>query len=87
MSSWGRGLAFVGGSIVGGLALAFLIVALRPDLVRPPVAAAPPPAAAPRISLQSPALTYADAVQRTAPAVVNIYTARVVRERVAPTSL
>ncbi len=67
MNSWGRGLALVGGSVVGGLALAFLIVALRPDLVRAPVAAAPPPAAAPRISLQSPALTYADAVQRAAP--------------------
>jgi serine peptidase DegS len=87
LNSWGRGVALVGGSVVGGLALAFLIVALRPDLVRPPVAAAPPPAAAPRVSLQSPALTYAAAVQRAAPAVVNIYTARVVRERVAPTSL
>jgi len=87
MSSWGRGVAFVAGSVVGGLALAFLIVALRPDLVRAPAAAAPPPAAAPRMNLQSPALTYADAVQRAAPAVVNIYTARVVRERVAPTTL
>jgi serine peptidase DegS len=87
MSNWGRGLALVAGSVVGGLALAFLIVALRPDLVRAPVAASPPLAAAPRVSLQSPALTYADAVQRAAPAVVNIYTARVVRERVAPTSL
>ena len=87
MSNWGRALALVAGSVVGGLALAFLIVALRPDLVRAPVAASPPLAAAPRVSLQSPALTYADAVQRAAPAVVNIYTARVVRERVAPTSL
>jgi Do/DeqQ family serine protease len=32
-------------------------------------------------------VTYADAVQRVAPAVVNIYTARVVRERVAPSTL
>jgi serine peptidase DegS len=87
MSSWGRGVAFVVGSVVGGLALAFLIVALRPDLIRAPAAAAPPPAAAPRMSLQSPALTYADAVQRAAPAVVNIYTRSVVRERVAPTTL
>jgi serine peptidase DegS len=87
MNSWGRGVAFVAGSVVGGLALAFLIVALRPDLVRAPVTAAAPPTAAPRVALQSPALTYADAVQRAAPAVVNIYTARVVRERVAPTSL
>jgi serine peptidase DegS len=87
VKSWGRGLVFVAGSIGGGLALAFLIVALRPDLVRPPAAAAPPPAAAPRIAAPGPALTYADAVQRAAPAVVNIYTARLVRERVAPSSL
>ena len=88
MKSWGRGLAFVAGSIVGGLALAFVIVALRPDLVRPPGAAAPLPAAAPQVvTVQSPALTYADAVQRAAPAVVNIYTARVVTERVTPSSL
>ena len=32
----GRGLTFVAGSVVGGLALAFLIVALRPDLIRRP---------------------------------------------------
>ena len=37
-------LLFVAGSIVGGLALAFLIVALRPDLVRPDAPAAPAPA-------------------------------------------
>ena len=30
----GRGLIFVAGSVVGGLALAFLIVAARPDLIR-----------------------------------------------------
>ena len=30
----GRGLTFVVGSIVGGLALAFVIVAVRPDLIR-----------------------------------------------------
>ncbi|MEJ1960142.1 MAG: trypsin-like peptidase domain-containing protein [Gammaproteobacteria bacterium] len=88
MKTWGRGLLFVAGSILGGLALAFVIVALRPDLVRPPAAAAPPPAAAPRIvTVPSPVISYADAVQRAAPAVVNIYTARLVTERVAPTSL
>jgi hypothetical protein len=32
----GRGLIFVAGSVVGGLALAFLIVAMRPDLIRQP---------------------------------------------------
>jgi Do/DeqQ family serine protease len=88
MKSWGRGLVFVAGSIVGGLALAFVIVALRPDLVRPPKVAAPPPAVTPPVSTgASPTVTYADAVLRAAPAVVNIYTARVVRERVAPSTL
>jgi Do/DeqQ family serine protease len=88
MKSWGRGLVFVAGSIVGGFALAFVIVALRPDLVRPPQVAAPPPAvAAPVVTAASPTVTYADAVLRAAPAVVNIYTARVVRERVAPSTL
>ena len=37
----GRGLIFVAGSVVGGLALAFLIVALRPDLIREAPGAAP----------------------------------------------
>jgi serine protease DegS len=82
----GSALIFVMGSVVGGLALAFLIVALRPDLIRgstrtpPPVAAAVPPQTVPapvRVS-------YADAVQRAAPAVVNVYTARLVTERIAP---
>ncbi len=82
----GSALIFVTGSVVGGLALAFLIVALRPDLIRGstrtalPVAAAVPPQTVP-----APArVSYADAVQRAAPAVVNIYTARLVTERIAP---
>jgi Do/DeqQ family serine protease len=90
----GRGLTFVVGSIVGGLALAFVIVAVRPDLIRrpaPPVSvpSAPPttPTAASVSSVDSPAparVTYNAAVQRAAPSVVNIYTQRLVRERVAP---
>jgi len=82
----GSALIFVTGSVVGGLALAFLIVALRPDLIRGstrtplPVAAAVPPQTVP-----APArVSYADAVQRAAPAVVNVYTARLVTERIAP---
>ena len=85
----GRGLIFVTGSIVGGLALAFLVVAMRPDLIRGPPAAATPatpvPAAVPATSAAAPAhVSYAGAVQRAAPAVVNVYTARLVTERVAP---
>jgi serine peptidase DegS len=82
----GSALVFVAGSVVGGLALAFLVVALRPELLRvagrapaPVVAPPPPPTAAASLRV-----SYADAVERAAPAVVNIYTARLVTERVAP---
>jgi serine protease DegS len=85
--SWGRGVLFVAGSIVGGLALAFVAVALRPDLIRRDGIAPTPPVASPPATTRSARVTYADAVQRAAPAVVNIYTARVVRERVAPSTL
>src|SRR5947208_2206381 len=82
----GRGLIFIAGSVVGGLALAFLIIATHPDLIRAPAAAAPlaPPAALPPSAPAPARVTYADAVQRAAPAVVNVYTARLVTERVAP---
>ena len=82
----GRGLIFIAGSVVGGLALAFLIVAARPELIRgasglpAPVVPVPPPA-----PLAPAQVTYAAAVQRGAPSVVNVYAARVVTERVAPT--
>jgi serine protease DegS len=97
----GRGLTFVAGSVVGGLALAFVIVALRPELIRgraapaaapAAAAAAPPPAATPVPAVSEAAhgenaperASFADAVQRAEPAVVNVYTDRVVTERVAP---
>jgi serine peptidase DegS len=83
----GRGLTFVAGSVVGGLALAFLIVALRPDLIRspPPEAIAVAAPAAPHITPAAPELaSYAAAVARAAPAVVNVYTDRLVTERLAP---
>ena len=93
----GRGLTFVAGSVVGGLALAFLIVALRPDLIRgraapqapPGAAAAPAPPPEPVRTAPAPATaparaSYADAVQRAAPAVVNVYTDRLVTERLSP---
>jgi serine protease DegS len=84
----GSALIFVAGSVVGGLALAFVIVALRPELIRgatrSPPAASTVPAAVARATLPAPQASYADAVQRAAPAVVNVYTARVVTERMAP---
>lgn len=106
-----NGLVFIAGSIVGGLALAFVIVALRPGLItgQPAAhttisstpAAAPlinqpatsadalPPAAAPLANAPGAAerTTFADAVQTASPAVVNIYTARVVTERVPRTPI
>ncbi len=100
MSRGQNALVFLAGSIVGGLALAFVAVAIRPDLLPragTPAAIAPPtptpaPAASPKPAPPPTAPTappgaagvasYAPAVDRAAPAVVNIYTARVVTERV-----
>jgi serine peptidase DegS len=78
-----RWLTFIIGWVIGGLALAFVIVAARPQLLaRASMApqSAPAEVAAPTAGR----VTYADAVARAAPAVVNIYTARLVTERVAP---
>jgi Do/DeqQ family serine protease len=106
-------LTFLAGAIIGGLALAFVVVALRPELLQrrvttPNATAAAPtaPKAAPAPNstnvrdadarsaaavrnedlseASAPASTggsYAAAVRRASPAVVNIYTARVVTER------
>jgi len=103
----GTGLVFLSGAVVGGLALAFLVVYFRPELlvrtrsiaapVVAPAATALPPETAPAASTASePApdarpravveRSFADAVHRAAPAVVNIYTARVVTEQVQPNS-
>ena len=81
-----RWLTFIIGWVVGGLALAFIIVALRPQLLTHIQVAPPILAAAPSAPIAG-HVTYADAVQRAAPAVVNIYTARLVTERVAPSGL
>jgi serine peptidase DegS len=80
-----RGLVFVAGSVVGGLALAFVIVALRPDLIRRGAAMTSLMTAQPVVAEPGPArVTYSAAVQRAAPAVVNVYTKQLVNERVAP---
>lgn len=81
-----RWLTFIIGWVVGGLALAFIIVALRPELLNH-VQIAAPIVAAPATAPIAGHVTYADAVARAAPAVVNIYTARLVTERVAPSGL
>ncbi len=66
-------LAFLLQSIVVGLAIAFLVVLVRPDLL-PSVPPEPAPA------------SYADAVDRSAPAVANVYTKRLVRDSGSPSA-
>jgi serine protease DegS len=137
----GRAAVFLAGSIIGGLALAFIIVFVHPQLLQRPAAAAPDAgapasapapapqerAAEPSVSDSAPARTpgdsalagnvasgkaagsftgdapagagapqaspgmaaesYAVAVKRAAPAVVNISTARLVTEQIGPSAL
>ncbi len=72
MASIRRALFFLFQSVVIGLAAAFLIVLIRPDLL---------PAGQPGGSPGAPSPGgYADAVARSAPAVVNVYTTRLVRD-------
>jgi serine protease DegS len=107
----GRSAIFLAGTVVGGLALAFIVVFFRPELLvrapllTPPRSVAPeaahPPAAAADaapssalaaeepapFALVTPLHRFAAAVRRAAPAVVNIYTKRVVVERVQPSGM
>jgi serine protease DegS len=85
--SIGRGLTFIAGSIVGGLALAFVLVSARPELIRRGTTPAPQRTPAPAATPAPARVTYAGAVDRAAPAVVNVYTARLVTERVPPATL
>jgi Do/DeqQ family serine protease len=90
MGTMSRVIGFLLRFAVVGLALAFVVVLIKPELLRPRAASAPAPAAVPAppavpASGAGPQVTsYADAVARSAPAVVNIYTARVVTERALP---
>ncbi|MFM7627765.1 MAG: S1C family serine protease [Gammaproteobacteria bacterium] len=111
MNRWQQALIFVAGALVGGLALAFLVVVWRPELMSGRLAAreaalaaqgtgndaggnaverattgsgvargaADPGALTP--VRQAPLGSYADAVRKAAPAVVNVYAARIVTER------
>ncbi len=65
-----RALAFIGQAAAAGLALAFLIVLIRPDIVQ----------LGQERSTEAPR-SYADAVAASAPAVVNIYTAGILGQR------
>jgi len=73
-----RLFAFLFTSVTTGLAAAFLVLLLRPDLLdrgRPPA----PPAAPARTA--APPGSYADAVAAAAPSVVNIFATKLTRER------
>jgi len=82
--------AFIFKSVVFGLAAAFIILILRPDLLgqgRPVVElneAAPPARFNLSGHLTDGVVSYADAVDLAAPAVVNIYTTKIVTERANP---
>jgi serine protease DegS len=83
-------VSFLAKAVIVGLALAFMVVWWRPTLLAARTATAavtPVPAALaaarPVVVMQS----FADSVARAAPAVVNIYTRRVVTERMQSTPL
>jgi len=82
-----KSVIFIFKSVVIGLAAAFIILILRPDLLgqgRPVVElneAESPPRYNLSNSLASGVVSYADAVDAAAPAVVNVYTTKVVVER------
>jgi serine protease DegS len=81
---------FIFKSVVFGLAAAFIILILRPDLLgqgRPVVElneAAPPARFNLSNNLTGGVVSYADAVDLAAPAVVNIYTTKLITERANP---
>jgi serine protease DegS len=79
-------VSFLIRAAVVGLAAAFLVVWWKPALLGKtgiPAQSAPTVYSRPPVVMQS----FADAVARAAPAVVNIYTARVVTERAQPPAL
>ena len=80
-------VSFLIRAAVVGLAAAFIVVWWKPALLGR--AAAVPVASTPTVYSRPPAVmrSFADAVARAAPAVVNIYTARVVTERTQPAPL
>ncbi|MBD8526153.1 S1C family serine protease [Pseudomarimonas arenosa] len=79
MAGWLPWLRLTVKAIVLGLALAFVVLMFRPDwaerLRDAPAVRASQPAA---LSVQTPRLSYAEAVAKAAPSVVSIYTARVI---------
>jgi serine protease DegS len=82
---WYRAFSFLFTSIATGLAAAFLVLLLRPDFVGRDQAPLPQPAPKPVLLERSGGpVSYADAVQRAAPSVVNVFATKVTREKPHP---
>jgi serine protease DegS len=92
MSKFAKLMLFLAASTVLGLAAAFLLLLVKPDLlprivIEVPAAVPAVPAAAVEVApvaATAAASSYAEAVARSSPAVVNVYAARVVTERTFP---
>ncbi len=89
MTPIARLLGYIVRFVIVGLAAAFVVIMVRPELLR---ARQPTPQPAvstpqPQAPVGVPASTYADAVARSAPSVVNVYADRVVAERSLPPQL
>ena len=78
---WYRAFTFLFTSIATGLAAAFLVLLLRPDLVGRTPGVPPAPILLER---SGGPVSYADAVQRAAPAVVNVFATKITREKPYP---
>ncbi len=78
---WYRAFTFLFTSVATGLAAAFLVLLLRPDLAGQPVQ----PTAKPVLLERSGGpVSYADAVQRSAPSVVNVFAVKITRQKPHP---
>ena len=78
---WYRAFTFLFTSVATGLAAAFLVLLLRPDLTGREAAPAPKPVLLERAGGP---VSYADAVQRAAPSVANVYATKITREKPHP---
>jgi serine protease DegS len=78
---WYRAFSFLFTSVATGLAAAFLVLLLRPDLVGRQATAPTQPVLLER---SGGPVSYADAVQRAAPSVVNVFATKITRTKRHP---
>jgi len=78
---WYRAFSFLFTSVATGLAAAFLVLLLRPDLVGQQAQA---PAQPIQLQRSGGPVSYADAVQRAAPSVVNVFATKITRTKRHP---